>query len=222
MPYKNRIFNLLTTPADLKENDFTYRESRDMIFAKLPRLETERLILRSLSMHDAPDVYAYSKDPRVAQYVLWDAHRSIAETRGYLRSVLRQYRAGEPTTYGIVLKKTGKVIGTIGFMWLNEENQSAEIGYSLSRIHWNQGLMTEALRALLGLCFRRLALNRVEAQHDTRNPASGRVMQRCGMTKEGTLRQRLYSKGVYVDVDIYAVLAADYGRSVDEKQINFM
>jgi ribosomal-protein-alanine N-acetyltransferase len=97
-------------------------------------------------------------------------------------------------------------------MWMNKECRSAEIGYSLSRLYWNQGLMTEAVKAVLELGFRQLKLNRIEAQHDTLNPASGKVMQNCGMVKEGTLRQRIYNKGRFIDVDMYAIVAADYDR----------
>ena len=212
MPYRSRILSLLTAPKAIQAADFLESESPAMVLSHLPRLETGRLVLRALSMRDAQDVFAYSKDPQVAMYVLWDAHESISQTRAYLRSIIRQYRSGEPSTYGIVYKKTGKLIGTVGFMWMNKECRSAEIGYSLSRLYWNQGLMTEAVKAVLELGFRQLKLNRIEAQHDTLNPASGKVMQNCGMVKEGTLRQRIYNKGRFIDVDMYAIVAADYDR----------
>ena len=70
--------------------------------------------------------------------------------------------------------------------------------------------MTEALSAVLDYTFRELGINRVEAQHETDNPASGAVMRKCGMKKEGTLRSRLYNKGKYVDVDLYASLRREY------------
>ena len=105
-----------------------------------------------------------------------------------------------------------RIIGTIGFMWYNEENRSAEVGYSLSRAYWNRGLMTEALSAVVRYGFERLGLNRIEAQHEVDNPASGAVMRKAGMVREGTLRQRLCNKGKFVDVDLYAALRADYLR----------
>ena len=95
-------------------------------------------------------------------------------------------------------------------MWLNTENRSTEIGYSLSREFWNRGIMTEALQAVIRMAFDTLKLHRVEAQHDTANPASGRVMLKCGMLHEGTLRGRIYNKGQYIDVDIYAILREDW------------
>ena len=182
----------------------------DNSYAYMPILETDRLILRKLTMRDAQDIYAYGRDPIVAKHVLWDAYTSIYDVRGYLRFMLRKYRMGEPASWGIEWKATRQIIGTIGFMWIQHENASAEVGYSLSRRFWNQGIMTEALREIIRYGFNSLNLNRIEAQHETDNPASGAVMRKCGMVKEGTLRQRLLNKGKFVDVDLYAILRKDY------------
>ena len=179
------------------------------VFSHLPTLLTQRLILRPVRMSDAQDLYEYSRDPEVARHVLWDAHRSIHQTRNYIRYLQHQYRTAAPGTFAIALRDTGKVVGTIGFMWVQTDNRSAEIGYSLSRAYWNKGLMTEAVRCIVDFGFDRLQLNRIEAQHECDNPASGRVMQHAGMRHEGTLRQRLYNKGRYVDVELYAILKKD-------------
>ena len=179
-------------------------------YTYMPELETPRLLLRRLQMRDANDIYRYSRDAEVARHVLWDAHRSIGESRAYLRYMLRRYRAHEPASWGIEWKETGEVIGTIGFMWIQSDNASAEVGYSLSRDFWNRGIMTEALRAVIAHGFGGMNLNRIEAQHETTNPASGAVMRKCGMVREGLLRQRLFNKGRYVDVELYAILRKDY------------
>jgi len=184
----------------------------DSLHEYMPRLETQRLVLRKLTMRDAQDIYSYSRDPLVAKHVLWDAHTSIYDSRSYLRFMLRKYRMGAAASWGIEWKATGQIIGTIGFMWIQFENASAEAGYSLARAYWNQGIMTEALQALIRYGFDVLNLNRIEAQHETDNPASGSVMRKCGMVKEGTLRQRLLNKGRFVDVDLYAILRKDYHR----------
>ena len=183
------------------------------IFARLPTLRTPRLTLRAARMTDARDMYEYSRDPEVARHVLWEAHASIHQTRGYVRYLLRQYRSGLPSTFVIELTAQRKVIGTIGLMWMLRDNRSAEIGYSLSRQYWNQGIMSEAVEAILRFCFDTLRLNRVEAQHETDNPASGAVMRHVGMHYEGTLHQRVYNKGRYVDVELYAILREEYERT---------
>lgn len=182
----------------------------EAFYGYMPTLETPRLRLRKLSMRDAQDIFDYSQDPQVARYVLWEAQTSLSEARSYIRFMLRKYRLGEPASWGIEWKETGRIIGTIGFMWIQRDNAAAEVGYSLSRAYWNRGIMTEALSALLRYGFRSMNLNRIEAQHETENPASGAVMRKCGMQREGTLRQRLLNKGRFVDVELYAILRRDF------------
>ncbi|MEF9974721.1 MAG: GNAT family N-acetyltransferase [Clostridia bacterium] len=182
----------------------------DEIFDRLREIRTPRLLIRRMNVHDASDMYAYSRDPEVAQHVLWDAHRSVSETRSYIRQSVRRYRAGDPASLAITLAESGRVIGTIGFMWYQRDNASVEVGYSLARDYWNCGLMTEALAALIDFGFRKMCLHRIEAQHEVKNPASGAVMRKCGMRYEGTLRGRLFNKGRYVDVDLYAILREDF------------
>lgn len=178
-------------------------------FSALPVLETPRLVLRPLRRGDARDVYAFASDPEVARYVLWDPHRSLSDARSYIAYMRGLYRRGLPASWAVVLRESGCVIGTIGFMWYSEANRSAEIGYSLSRSQWNRGLATEALRAVIHSSFGMLPLNRLEAQHDLRNPASGRVMEKCGMKQEGVLRQRIRNKGEWADVALYSILRSD-------------
>ena len=108
----------------------------DGFFHDLPELETGRLLLRKLRMTDAQDMYEYSRDPEVARHVLWDAHQSVGDSRGYLRYAVRQYRQDLPASWGIELKENHKLIGTIGFMWINRDHNSAEVGYSLAREYW--------------------------------------------------------------------------------------
>ena len=181
-------------------------------FARLPVIETKRLVLRKVSMRDAPDIYHYARDREVARHVLWEAHQSLWDTRAYVRFLLYQYRNGEPGSWGIVLRETGRVIGTIGYMSYSAENATVEIGYSLSREHWGKGLMTEALAAVIDETFRTLKLNRIEAMHFTDNPASGRVMAKCGMTHEGHMRGRICCKGVFRDVEMWGILRKDWER----------
>ena len=133
----------------------------------MPDLMTPRLRLRRLTMRDAQDIFRYSRDPEVARHVLWDAHRSIGDSRAYLRYMLRRYRGHEPASWGIEHLDSGRIIGTIGFMWIQEDNNAAEVGYSLARDFWGRGYMTEALRAVLQYGFDGLNLNRIEAQHET-------------------------------------------------------
>lgn len=180
-----------------------------MSFLYLPTLETDRLILRRLTLRDARDIYEYGRDPEVARHVLWDPYVSVGEARSYIRYMIRKYHTGDASSWGIEWKQTGEIIGTIGYMWIKHEHASCEIGYSLGHSFWNRGIMTEALLAVIEFSFEELHMNRIEAQHEVDNPASGAVMRKCGMQREGTLRQRMINKGKYVDVDIYSILQKD-------------
>lgn len=175
----------------------------------MPDLSTERLLLRRMTMKDAPDIFEYSRDPEVARYVLWTAQKNISEAKEYVRYMTKLYRDDLPSSWGIVDKASGKLVGTIGYMAFSAENASVEIGYSLARWLWGKGMMTEALRAVIDYTFDAMDVNRIEAQHELENPSSGRVMEKCGMVKEGVLRQRLYNKGKFADVALYSILRSD-------------
>ena len=175
----------------------------------VPTLETDRLILRRITMKDAPDVFLYSKDREVARHVLWNAETTLREAKDYCRFMIRNYRNDKPSSWGIVLKETGHLVGTIGYMDYNEEHASVEVGYSLAKWLWNKGYMTEALSRIIHYTFDTMDVNRIEAQHEVTNPSSGHVMEKCGMKKEGLLRERLYNKGRFVDVSLYSILKKD-------------
>lgn len=187
------------------------------IFRDMPPLVTPRLLLRAPRMDDARDMYGYSRDPQVARYVLWDAHRGLYETRSHLRYLIRRNQRGGPGTFAVQEIATGRMIGTIGYTWMDSDNRSAEIGYSYARAVWGQGYATEALKEMLRFSFEELKLNRVEGQHDLRNPASGAVMARAGMVSEGTLHQRIYNKGEFADTRLYAI-TRDQWTEVQSKQ----
>ena len=203
MGERKSIFRWLTLPA-------LEPSTPQEFFARLPVLETPRLTLRKVRMSDAADVYLYAKDPEVARHVLWEPHRSILDSRGYIRFLMYQYRNGMPGSWGIELKETGRIIGTIGYMSYTADNATVEVGYSIAREHWGKGLMTEALAAVIDESFRTLELHRIEALHFTDNPASGRVMEKCGMQHEGHMRQRINCKGVFRDVEMWGILRIDW------------
>ncbi len=193
-----------TIPEDAAKDPSTF-------FSSLPRIETDDLILRPVQMRDARDIYAYASDPEVARYVLWDPHRSLAETKEYIRYIRGLYRRGLPSSWAAELRSESRVIGTIGFMYYAPPHGTCEIGYSFSRNYWNCGYATQALTAVIRCAFDHLPdLCRIEAQHDIRNPASGRVMQKSGMLREGILRSRLYNKNEHIDVALYAIVREDW------------
>ena len=182
----------------------------DELFKNLPYLETERLKFRKLSMRDAGDVFEYASVPEVTLYVSWTPHRTIADTKSFLKHVLFQYEKGIPASWGLVLKENDKLIGTGGYLWCSTEHSKAEIGYVISDKYWNKGYMTEALKKILQFGFETMSLERIEARCFVENTASERVMQKCGMKLEGILRSSLHIKGAFIDCKLYSILKSEY------------
>ena len=180
------------------------------VFGDLPTLETDRLTLRPLTGADLYDVFDYCSDPLVARYVTWEPHRTIDDSRFFLDLVLGKYRLGEVAPWGLAHRRERRIIGTCGFIWWNQTHASAEIGYAMARRYWGQGLMTEAAREIIRFGFDVMRLNRIEACHDTGNPASGRVMEKVGMTYEGTRREAAFLKGDFRDLRSYSILRREY------------
>lgn len=180
-------------------------------FADLPELETERLILRRMRLDDAEDMFAYASDPLVTRYVLWETHRTLEDAKAFLRSATEGYERGDFGGWGVVLKDTGTFVGTCGMeAGYAPEHARAELGYVLSRELWGRGLMPEAVRAVVRFGFGRMELNRIEARCIAENAASARVMEKAGMTCEGTLREREFIKGAYRDMRLYSILRREY------------
>ena len=180
------------------------------LFKNLPILETERLKLRKLSMHDAGDVFEYAADPDVSKYVLWEHHRTIADSKSYLKHVLFLYEKGIPASWGIILKEENKLIGTGGYQWWSVKDSKAEVGYVISKFYWNKGYMTEALEEILCFGFEQMELVRIEAKCFVGNTASERVMLKCGMKPEGILRSYKYVKGNFGDFKLYSILRNEF------------
>lgn len=177
----------------------------------LPRIETERLVLRMLTVEDADDVYDYARSPAVARHVSWDAHHSVEQTVCYLMTVADAYSRGDLVDWGVVLKESGKVIGSCGFSSWNREHHFAEMGYAFGEDHWNRGLATECARAVIGFGFEQMGLNRIEALCFPRNRASARVLEKCGMKLEGLLEGRVMANGVFNDALMYSIVRSAGG-----------
>ena len=182
------------------------------LFKRIPDLSTERLLLRKIRLTDASDMFEYSKNPDVTKYLLWDPHPNVEHTRNYIDYLQDRYRDGKYYDWAVILKSSGKMIGTCGFSSISPEHRSAEVGYVLNPAFRGQGIAGEALSAVLDFAFRKMALNRVEAKCVEENGSSERVMQKVGMTFEGVARSALLVKGEFRNIKIYSMLRSEYVR----------
>ena len=180
-------------------------ENKDLkIFVNIPRIETERLVLRKIKMSDLDSVYKYASDPMVSKYLLWSPHSSIYFTKAYLREVQKHYKKQNFFDWGITLKGENKIIGTCGFSSFNIQHNTGEIGYVLGSEYWGRGIAAEAASAVINFGFRVLGLYRIEARVITENTQSKRVLEKCGMNFEEIKRAGVFTKGEYRDICIYS------------------
>ena len=175
-------------------------------------METGRLTLRALTPDDAPAIFAYASDPEVARHMVWEAHRSVKDAEAFLDLTMGRYGSGDAPDWGMVYKGDGRLVGTSGFVAWEREHARAEAGYVLHRGYWGMGLAAEALGAMISFGFERMDLNRIEARCVAENAASARVMEKAGMSYEGTMRGREFLKGEYRDMKLYAIVKDDYRR----------
>jgi RimJ/RimL family protein N-acetyltransferase len=115
------------------------------------------------------------------------------------------FEHGQSLTFAIVLRADQALMGAIGLQ-IHQQHGRAELGYWIGRPYWNHGYCTEAARAVVQYGFDGLGLQRIHASFMTRNPASGRVMQKIGMTAEGRLRQHVQKWGSFEDIAVYGIL----------------
>ena len=173
-------------------------------------LETARLTLRPFRASDVDDVFRYASDGEVSRFVLWDRHETRDDTQRFLDWVLGQYARGDLPSWGIVQKASGHVVGSIGYGWHEASHARAEVGYVLARDCWGKGLMTEAVRAVLGHAFGTLKLHKVVAHCHVQNASSRRVLEKAGMRHEGRLYEHLYVKGTYWDIDLMGIVDREW------------
>ncbi len=174
-------------------------------------IETDRLVLRRFVAGDAGAAFRnWTSDEKVTEYLRWPTHRDIETTEMILNGWIASYETPDFYQWAIVLKEEGEPIGTISVVDKNEQLNILHIGYCIGSKWWHQGITSEAFAAIIPFLFEKVQANRIESQHDPDNPNSGRVMQKCGLQYEGTLRQADFSNKGVVDAAMHSLLAKDY------------
>jgi RimJ/RimL family protein N-acetyltransferase len=171
-----------------------------------PTLRSARLVLRPFTAADTDAIFTVFSNPRVMRY--WDAPpwKERAQAERFIEVSRQIEREANGARLAIERVADGTLIGQCSFFKWNPTFRSAGIGYCLDEAAWGQGFATEAIGALLRWAFETLDLNRVQADVDTRNPASARVVERFGFVLEGTLREDCVVDGVVSDTWVYGLL----------------
>ena len=198
--------------SDVETITFSVQRSEDNIIYDNtnvwlpPTLETDRLLLRPLSELDAASIFAYAKNPNVSKYTLWEPHKTEQDSLNYLKQyVFPYYQQGVPEPLAITFKENDqKVIGTVGCFWSSKSAKAMELAYAVSEDYWGQGLVVEASKAVMDYCFKEFSLKRIQARCKAENKASTRVMEKVGMTYEGTLKSAIFHRNKYFDMVYFA------------------
>ncbi len=177
---------------------------------EFPTLRTERLVLRAFKLSDAPDVQRMAGAIEIAFPTVNIPHPyedGMAEL--WISSHRPAFERGELVPLAVTLSADGTLIGAISLS-LHQNHERAELGYWIGVPYWGQGYCTEAARAMMSYGFEVLGLHRIHSSHFARNPASGRVMQKLGMTREGCLRHHVKKWDAFEDLVCFGLLREEW------------
>ena len=174
-------------------------------------LETERLILRKFKIEDAEYMYNnWAGDSEVTKYLSWQTHPNIEKSKEIIKSWIENYSKNDFYNWAIVLKENNQAIGSIGAAKNDDSIEMVHIGYCISKKYWNKGITSEAFERIIKFFFEEVKLNRIESCHNEKNIYSGKVMIKCGLKKEGILRDALKDNSGITDCLIYSILRREY------------
>ena len=177
-----------------------------MRYAAFHSLETERLLLRQLQMED---IYEYYErlfgDADVSRYMLFEPHQDIGESLESLQRKLERYEEGNYYCWGVTEKEEDSLIGLVELLRFDEAEESCSFVYMLGCNYWNRGYGTELLKAVFQFAFTELGVQRISADHMTKNAASGAVMRKAGMQHVGTLPGKYEKLGMAYDAEVYEI-----------------
>ncbi|MGP1511482.1 MAG: GNAT family N-acetyltransferase [Treponema sp.] len=175
------------------------------------KLETERLILRQFKIEDYVEMYNnWACEDAVTKFLTWQTHTNQDVTKSVLADWISKYANKDFYNWAIELKEENRLIGNISVISLREETLSAILGYCMGSKWWGKEIMPEAGKAVLKYLFEEVGFNRIAANHDKNNPKSGRVMQKIGMTYEGTLRSAGFCNQGIIDDVRYSILKSEW------------
>jgi len=183
-------------------------------FGEFPELQTERLLLRRMTVADAEFYLKLFSDPEIVELTPFDPPNGIEGAKQELMEYcIRPFDENKGIRWGIVLKCKAELIGTIGYVhWVKARGYWATIGYDLFAAYRRQEIMTEAMREVLRYGFETMGLNRIEAIVNPGNVASIRLLQKLGFHQDGVLRERTYFHGRFIDDVCFSLLARQFGK----------
>lgn len=183
-------------------------------FAAFPTLETERFLLRAVTLDDVADIFRIMSDPRVTRYFGTPPMTGSEQAQQRVQAIQTAFQEQAGVRWAIAERVSGQLIGSAGFWRLIKPHDRAEVGYELAPEWWGQGVMPEALAAMLDFGFARMGLHSVEAQIHPDNSGSRRVLEKLGFVQEGYFHENFYDPvdAQFTDTAVFSLLSAAWER----------
>jgi ribosomal-protein-alanine N-acetyltransferase len=181
----------------------------ELNFTPFPVLETNRLLLRAISMQDTAALFYLRKNLDVLRYIDRPPHRTKEDTEQMIQKIMDGIRLNEAIGWAIVLKGENKLSGTISFHRIEKENYRAEIGYMMHPEHWRKGYTHEAMVKVIDYGFHSMKLHSIEANINPDNSASANLLLKNGFVREACFRENYYFNGNFLDTEIYSLLKSE-------------
>jgi ribosomal-protein-alanine N-acetyltransferase len=169
-------------------------------------IETERLILRKLTLNDTQDMFEYTSDPICVDPLPWQTHIDIIQTKMFIENVVEEYGNDNSHTYGIEHRELKKLIGVVKVFDINWNNKRGEFSYILNSNYQGKGFANEAISALISFVFEKKIFLRIQAHCSVDNLNSKKLLEKLGMKVEGILKLYWNIKGTHKDVFIFGLL----------------
>ena len=173
---------------------------------RFPELENERLLLKEIGQQHTGSLFEILSKEEVARNDGIERLTRMDEARSVINSFRISYLNRRGLRWGVILKETGRFIGTVGLNHLNETNKRAEIGYEIHPDYWRNHFTYEAVVEVLRFSYEELGLNRVAAVTFTDNHASANLLKKVGFKEEGVLRGYIFLHGHSHDVKLFSLL----------------
>ncbi|HEY2493802.1 MAG TPA: GNAT family N-acetyltransferase [Paenibacillus sp.] len=175
-----------------------------------PILETERLMLREITNQDAEGIFACFSNDEVTRYYGQNNLENIEQAKQVIAFFAKNYEEKRGIRWGIEVKGTEGIIGTIGFNAWMAKHRRAELGYEIHPAHWRRGYASEAIAQIISYGFRDLNLTRIGAVVFIENEGSNLLLSKLGFQKEGILKNYMYQNGVAYNTNIYSLLESNF------------
>ncbi len=181
-------------------------------FYPFPTLITERLLLREITIDDVPEMFKLRSSKTVMQYIDRPLPKTETDALNYINAIINSIKNNEAITWGILLKNTKELIGTIGFWRMEKEHYRSEIGYLLNDNFQKKGIMQEAMQAVLNYGFNIMKLHSIEANVNPLNTASVKLLEKNNFVLEAHFRENYFYDGRFLDSYIYSLLIYEFNK----------